>query len=299
MPFFENLDFLNANTLRNFPLKEGVSKMDDSGMFIIPDDLLVDLVVSASSDPSLRVRISKLINKPDVIELEIAPYTSSDPIGTFIIPTTSHQRYTTYYLTPSIFYTGATGKLVVGELVTTRALAFGTFTFAAASTEVEARTVIPGLSTISRFVFKNADASSFSVTGDVTIVAQTNTKFRMVDSTTVAIDAGDNLGLNTACGDDRPCLKLINNIPPDVNGNFWLTVSDCASLTPLSVGILKGLNLSDTCCKPCLSCNEIGDLTERLMQLESDLLSIRNHYNDVALLTQQFGNLSNASCECT
>lgn len=298
MAIAENLDFLNVNTLRNFPLKEGVSKQDSTGVFVIPDDFLVDLLVSASADPSLRVFVSKVINMPDVVEVELAEYGTSTKLGSFTIPVATHTRYKTYTMTASSSYVNATGKLVVAELGSLAGSAYGTFTFAPATTEVEARTVVPGIATISRFVFKNADGTSFAVTGDVTIVAQTNTRFRQLSSTTVAIDAGDNLGLNSPCADTRPCIKTINSVAPDVHGNFTITTSDCAKLTELAAGTLKGLNLSDTCCKPCLSCNEIGDLTQRLMQLESDLLTLRNHYNDISLLTTQFANLTNASCEC-
>lgn len=299
MPTIENLDFLNANTLRNFPIKEGASRVDVTGVFELPDNFLVDLVVSASSDPSVRLFVSKVINMPDEIEVELSVYGTGTSVGVFNIATQGHARYTTYYMSSSSVFPAATGKLVVAEVASMMTLPYGVFIFGQDATELEMRTVVPGLATISRFVFKNADGSSVSVTGDVTILAQTNTKFRQVDSTTVAIDAGDGLGLNAPCADDRPCLKTINNIAPDTNGNFTLTTSDCAKFSALSAGTLKGLNLADSCCKPCLSCNEIGDLTARLMQLESDLLALRGHYNEVSLLTQQFSQLSSASCECT
>lgn len=299
MPTIENLDFLNANTLRNFPIKEGASRIDSSGAFEIPDSFMVDLVLSASSDPSLRVYVSKVVNMPDEVEVELSAYGTGTAIGVFNISTQSHTRYTTYYMSAASGYTAATGKLTVAEVAAMVTLPYGVFTFAQDATELEMRTIVPGLATVSRFVFKNADGTSVSVTGDVTILAQTNTKFRQINSTTVAIDAGDGLGLNSPCADDRPCLKTINNVAPDSNGNFTLTTSDCAKFSALSAGTLKGLNLADSCCKPCLSCNEIGDLTQRLMQLESDLLALRGHYNEVSLLTQQFSQLSSASCECT
>ncbi len=295
----ENLDFLNANTLRNFPIREGYSRTDVSGALILPDDFLVDLVLSVSSDPALRVYISKVINMPDEIEIEVAAVSNSAVIGVFSIAPPAHTRYATYILVPSSAYASASGKLVVAEVASMLQRPYGSFNFVAGTTEVESRTVVPGLATVSRFVFKNSDGTSFAVTGDVTIVAQTNTKFRQINSTTVAIDAGDGLGLNAPCADSRPCLKTINNVQPDVNGDFTLLTSDCARFSPITSGTLKGLNLSDSCCKPCLSCNEIGDLTQRLMQLESDLIALRGHYNSVALLTQQFSQLSSASCECT
>jgi hypothetical protein len=295
----ENLDFLNSNTLRNFPIREGLSRTDLTSAFTIPDDFMVDLLLSASSDVTLRAYVSRIVNMPDEIEIELSRYGTTSQIGVFSLAPQGHTRYATYYLAPSSTYSAATGKLVIGEVSSITSLPYGTFTFDQTATEVEARTIVPGLATVSRFVFKNADGTSFSVTGDVTIVAQTNTKFRQINSTTVAVDAGDGLGLNSECADDRPCLKTINNVVPDSNGNFTLTTSDCARFTALSSGTLKGLNLADSCCKPCLSCNEIGDLTQRLMQLESDMISLRTYFNNVSALSNQFGQLTTASCECT
>lgn len=294
MPLFENLDFLNANTLRNFPIREGLDKLDISGVLTIPDALIVDASLAVSSDPELSIYISRITNSPTEIELEVAVVSSAEVVGTFVIDVISHERYQTYYLVPGSGSANATGKLVIAEVEPMLLLPFGSFTFAATSTELEARTVIPSLVTISRLTFKNADLSTFSVSGDVTLVAQSNLKFRLISATEVALDAGDGLGLNETCDDERPCIKTINQITPDVAGNFWITTSDCATITAIS----GGLNLADSCCKPCLSCNEIGDLTARLMQLEDDLITIRNHYNEVSLLTTQLGTLSTANCDC-
>ena len=191
---------------------------------------------------------------PDEIEIEFSLYGTTTQIGVVSLTPQGHNRYDTYYMVASSTYSAATAKLVIGEIATITALPYGTFTFDQTTTELETRTIVPGLATVSRFVFKNADGTSFSVTGDVTIIAQTNTKFRQINSTTVAIDAGDGLGLNAECTDTRPCLKTINNIAPDEDGNFTLNTSDCAKFSPLASGTLKGLNLSDSCCKPCLSC---------------------------------------------
>ncbi len=169
MPNVENLDFLNANTIRNFPIREGLSRTDTSGAFTIPDDFMVDLLLSVSSDPATRVYISRIVNMPDEIEIEFALYGSATQIGVVSLNPAGHSRYTTYYMAASNNYAAATGKLVVGEISTITTLPYGTFTFDQTTTEVEARTVVPGLATVSRFVFRNADGTSFSVTGDVTI----------------------------------------------------------------------------------------------------------------------------------
>ena len=298
----ENLDFLNLNSLRNFPIKEGLNKTSSDGVFIIPDDLIVDFVMSASSTVGDEFYISKIVNLPETVTIEISNVTSA-VCGTIVIPVSTHTLYKEYYLNPSNLYPNANGKMVIGSLDTINTLPFGTFAFPGlpdsgdTNTTFETRTIIPCLGTISKFLFTNADGSSFAVTGDVVLTAGKNIKFRQVSSNTVAIDAGEGLGLNASCNADKPSIKTINSISPDIHGNFTLAVSDCAKFTPLS-GVVSGLTLSDICCKPCLGCDEIGELTTRLMTIESELLKLRGHYTALSALSTQLNTVTTASCEC-
>ena len=43
-------EWLNANTLRNYPIKENASRTDISGSFTIPNDLLVAAQINFSRD---------------------------------------------------------------------------------------------------------------------------------------------------------------------------------------------------------------------------------------------------------
>lgn len=291
----ENLDFLNANSLRNFPIKEGLSKLSIDGVLTLPDDFIVDLVLAASSDVTARFYISKVSNLPNVVVVELSSIagTTSLVCGTFTIETSTHTLNKTYYLLPSDNYPASNGKLTVASVATIGGLPLGVFSFEAATTELESRVIIPSLNNITKFTFSNADGSTFSVTGDITIVAGINVSFRGSGST-IYVDAGEGLGLNLALNDPRVNIKTINGVPPDDEGNFVIETSNCAQLQEITNGLL----LNDTCCKPCLSCDEIGDLTGRLMQLETDMLNLRDHYQRISTLSSQLTISSNSSCAC-
>jgi hypothetical protein len=53
-----NLDFLNLNSLRNYPIHEGLSRVSTDNAFTLPNDLLVDCQLAASYDPTKRYYIS-------------------------------------------------------------------------------------------------------------------------------------------------------------------------------------------------------------------------------------------------
>jgi hypothetical protein len=291
----ESLDFLNLNSLRSFPIKEGLSKIDTLGSFVIPNDLIVDLQVAASYDPSNTYYISKLSNFEDSLTIEIADQ-DDVLVGTFNIDAATHTKNKVYYLGAGDDYTGATGEITIGTLDSLHLGPSGVFQFTLATTELEMRTSIPALKGINRIKFLNANGESYTLTGDVEIEARTNLKFKLGVGNRIILDAGEGIGLNTICEDERDCIKTVNGIPPDEFGNFTLDFSDCATLTPIPAN--TGLLLEDVCCKPCVGCTDIEELTQRLMNAETSLFSLRDFYNNLNVLYQQFRTTVTYTCDC-
>lgn len=297
MPSVDNLDFLNSNSLRNYPLKEGVTKVSSDGSFILPNDFIVDFQLAASYDPSKRFYLSKISNFDDLITLEISDQLDV-LVGTFSIATANHWQYKDYYLIPSDAYVGSTGLLTATNLNGIYNCPSGSFTFSLATAEFEARTIIPARKGIDRITFKNASGDTFSFSGDIVIKARTNIRFKesLTEDNTVIIDVGDDLGLNTKCNEETGCIKTINGIPPDDESNFTLDFSDCATLTPIPAN--TGLLLEDVCCKPCVGCNDIEELTSRLMTTETGLVTLRQYYTDLYKLLTDFKTIQGYTCDC-
>lgn len=293
MAFVENLDFLNSNSVRSFPIKEGLSCTSTDG-FVIPTDFMVDMTVSASSDVSVGFYVSRLYNYPDVVIIELTD-TSDVVLGTFTVLSGAFSQYKLYTLAPSTDYTGANGKLTAGSLSSLQALPSGIYVFDRTATELESRCVVPSRTAINRLVFTDEKSNSLSFTGSVNILARNNLRFRK-NGSTIILDAGDGLGLNKDCGATLAPITTINNVGPDANGNFSLLGLDCAQFS--SVSDPPGLSLDDSCCKPCMGCEEIGQLTERAMQVEADLLKLRDYFTNLQQLITQFQQTTNYTCEC-
>lgn len=296
MANIDNLDFLNLNSLRNYPIREGLSRISIDGGMTIPNDLIVELQLAATYDPSRRFYISKLSNFDTEITVQVSDY-SGVIAGVFVIDVATHTDYKEYYLTPTDAYVGATGIMTVFSLQNIQQTPTGNFIFVPETTEFEARTSIPALKGINRLIFKTAAGKTFAATGDIEILARTNVRFSQEPLTgMVIVDAAEGIGLNTDCGSLYPCIKTINGISPDSEGNFTLDFSDCASLTPIPAG--TGLLLEDVCCKPCQGCSDIAELTTRLSSLESQLLSLRNYYEGLNNLFAQYKTTVDFVCDC-
>ncbi len=296
MPAIDNLDFLNANSLRNYPLKEGVSRISSDLAFTIPTDFAVDFQLAASYDPSRRFYLSRLSNFDDTIIIEVSD--ASDVLaGTFTIVAANHWQYKDYYFVPASAYTGANGLLTINSLASINKQPSGVFTFTLTTTEFETRTIIPSIKGINRITFANTTGDAYTLTGDVVIEARTNLRFKVGDEPNkIILDAGNGLGLNTICEDPLRCIKTINGIPPDNDGNFTLDFSDCATLTPIPAN--TGLLLEDICCKPCVGCNDIEELTNRLMEAETALITLRQYYSDLLSLFTDFKTTVTYTCDC-
>lgn len=291
----ENLDFLNLNSLRNFPIKEGKSRVDDSGVLTIPNDFLVDMELGVNSDAGVSYFVSKIVNVIDTVLLEVSN-SSLEVIGTFSIDPATHTKNTVYQLSPTNDFVGTNGSVTIGSLDSILAGPAGSYAFSLANTELEMRVSTISTEGINRIRFINTDGTSFTLSGDVEIDARTNLRFKAGTGNRVIIDAGNGLGLNTDCLDQLACIKTINGIGPDETGNFTLDFSDCAVLTPIPAN--TGLILEDNCCKPCVGCSDIGELTSRLMELESSLIQLRDYYNSLTLLYEQFKTTTSYTCDC-
>lgn len=284
----EILEYLNENSHRAFPFKETVTRTSSDGVLTIPDDFLVDLSCSIGNDITDRFYVSALLIDADVVVVSLSDI--SGVVGTFTI-TPSADRNTTVYMSAEAAFVGAVGKLVVGSTSGLFDGPVGSFTFGLDTAELESTCFYPSMVAVNRLVFEDATGATTSYTGNITITAGRNIGFIGIDTTTVKINAGEGLGLNTSCVDVSPILS-INGVGPNHNGEFFFDTTDCASLG----GIENGIKLINTCCKPCNSCTEVTELITRIITVENNLLALRNTYQ--GMLTEYQALKQALTCTC-
>ena len=71
MPWIESLDWTSLNALRRYPLRQGASAQSADGLFSLPDSLIVDFSLTATSDVTRRFYIARILNRLSSIILEV------------------------------------------------------------------------------------------------------------------------------------------------------------------------------------------------------------------------------------
>jgi hypothetical protein len=295
MPWIDSLDWLSLNSLRRYPLREGTSALSTDEYFTIPDTLISDFTLCASSDVTRRFYISKIFNKVTSLIIEISDSLGVQ-VGSFNIQGAQHTQDKDYYLTPTSLYAGANGKITINTLEDLKTQPAGVFSFVLASTEFEPRVIVPGIQGIDRIKFTDTLNGTYSFTGDIEITSRSNIYFDYdLANNEVLVDAGDDLGLSKQCT-FTDCVKSINGVGPDPDtGNINLIGVNCVKI---SNSAQYTLDVADTCCTPCSGCNDLEELTTRLTSLENSFLQLKDNYNSVNNQLSTYLSTINSNCSC-
>jgi hypothetical protein len=293
-----NLEFLNHNAQRSYPLTADATKIDTTGSFTIPDDFLVGLDIPVSTAMNMesgQFFIRQLGLFASGIQLIIAYDTGTSiiDVATGLIPTTSTVRNKVFVLGGIDPYDDIVGKVVIGRVDTIQLQPNGLFTFDLAGSHIEPQAVRPMIRSITSMRVSSANGSiSDRMYGDIELVAGTNIQLSTVQTfteTKIVISALQGEGTIQECvceGDaaEIPCIKTINGIRPETDGNFNFVGDDCLTFA----GITNGLKLSDSCCAPCCGCDELEAITRDLVRFDSQRSALELFVNQLAAETATF-----------
>ncbi len=293
-----NLDFLNHNAQRSYPLTAESTKQDVTMSFEIPTDFLVglDLSVSPAMDMETgRFFIRQLGLFASGIQLIIAYDTgfSLVDVATGLIPTTTTIRNKVFALNGIGVYTDISGKVIIGRVDTIQEQPSGLFTFALEDTRIEPQAIRPMIKGISAIrVSSGVGGVSQNLYGDIELVAGTNIQIStaIIGSETkiiISALAGEGTIEQCICEGEAaaiPCIKTINGIGPTTSGNFNFIGDDCLHFTPAA----NGLKVTDSCCAPCCGCAELEIITRDLERFATQRNALELFVNQLAAETATF-----------
>ena len=297
LPNIWNIEWLNANSQRKYPLRDDATLKDTTGTVAIPNDLIVDMTwpinAGLNVDPTL-FHIYGLIVFGTGVTIELG-YNGSK-IAEAVISLNTFVTNNQYLLQGIDPFSDSVGKIVVGSLTNTLKIP-GRYLFTVAASGIQPRCVVPSIAGVTSIKLRNGSDVTEAIQGD--IVFQAGTNFQLSydlrtgtpsDPHIITFSAISGEGLNQDCSciptDNLPCIKTINGIGGDTNGNFNLTGSDCIEVT----GISNGAKLADSCAKPCCGCNELNTLNQTLFQMVSQLNGLTSLASQ---LNAQINNLEN------
>jgi hypothetical protein len=287
-----NLEFLNHNSQRSYPLAAEATKTDTSGAFILPDDFLVglDLPVSPAMDMSTGTFFIRQVGLfASGVQLILA-YDSGVGIvdvASTLIPAYQFTRNKVFTLGGIDPFDDVTGKVVIGKLESIQLQPTGLFNFELAATRIEPQAIRPMIRGISAIrVASSNGVLGDRLYGDIELVAGRNIQLTTVNTladTKVVISAISGEGTISDCtctgeASSAPCIKTINGIAPTPDGNFNLIGDDCLTFEEIA----SGLKLTDSCCAPCCGCAELESITQNLELFNAQRAALDQFVNRLA-----------------
>jgi len=293
-----NLEFLNHNSQRSYPIAAEATKKDITNSFEIPDDFLVgmDLPISPAMDMSsgrFFIRQIGLFASGVQIIVAYASSTEINDVASALVPMFEDSRNKVFVLGGIDPFDDISGKIVIGRVDTIQTQPSGLFEFDLNGSRLEPQVIRPMIKGISSFSIANASGTvSDRFYGDIELVAGNNIQLTTVvlpTETKIVISALSGEGTIEECicegeAAQTPCIKTINGISPTSDGNFNLLGDSCLNFTTIE----NGIKVIDDCCKPCCGCVELETITRDLERFAGQRAALELFVNQLAAETAVF-----------
>lgn len=286
-----NLEFLNHNSQRNYPLALSASRQDLTASLQIPNDFLVSADIAIHPTIGMETTnffIRQLGIHSSGIQVTVAYDNSGSPIdvATAAIPRNS-DLYSTHLLSGVTGFESVVGSLVIGKLDAIYAQPAGLFIFDIAGARFESNIVRPMIRGVSALRISNAaGTTSRDFYGIIELVAGSNIQLSSsqagsVSQIVISAISGEGTIESCVCEGEAaalPCIKTINGVAADPQGNVTLQGDNCITVTPTT----GGLKLTDSCCQPCCGCEELEAITRDLERFNQQRTTFETYVNQLS-----------------
>jgi hypothetical protein len=283
-----NLEWLNANSQRSYPLAEFSTKVDTTGTFTIPDSLILGLYLPIHSGivaypENFYIKSISVFATGLNVEIGYWDGATGITVASSTIAFSAHSEYKTYSLAGEGTFIDCFGKIVFGKLDELNSIPAGSYNFSFSAGQLDTDSIRPMIRGVSSVTLVNGAATSKRLQGDISFVAGANMSITAAGSAgnySITFNAISGAGLTVDCNciDDNDlaaCIRTINGIKPDGGGNFTLVGDDCITLDNID----SGLKLNDVCSKPCCGCSELQAVTSDLARFGDAATSLTNFLN--------------------
>ena len=298
-------EWLNSNSVRNYPIAENCSRIDKSGTYTISNDLIVSMQVNHSRAYADGVFfVSKLFVSVPLIKISISYRSNSNNavdiyIGSIDIDTKTFSKFSNYSFIGQGQNSSVLGGIAIGDITETINRGLGSFDFDSLSTkfEINCRFVsVPSMQYI--VIYDSNDVLIHRATDVLKLKAGQNIRMTydpLVNPDTGEIDQYGCIKIDAVVNENiiqepdacetgktfySPCIKTINGVRPDSTGHFWIEESECIGIDENQDS--NSIKVNDLCSESCCGCIDLEALTTGLEQLKQQEERLR----ELVLTTQ-------------
>lgn len=247
------VEWLNLNSNRSYPFKTDAGTMDRTNKVKLPNDFIIDAILSVSKNFQFDFYLSKYIYTPDLLSVTVSDaYTIEAMVGTIQNPSKDLAN-ATMVMTGKDEYLGSWGKLVIGSV---KNLMEGQYDYLTIFEPCRVMKSGRGISSINGIK-----------DGNVVLASGSNVVIQ-VDGKKILLNTVDGI---CAC-ENNPCIKTINDIPP-LKNNFIFEGIGCVRFVPIENGLRAVNDCEDSCC----GCDEINDMIDRIKILTDRIEILESH----------------------
>ncbi len=279
-----NLEWLNLNAQRAYPLTADATAADDTVSFTLPTDFIVAIYLRVHS--GLNVQPGRFFVKSIGsysagynVEIGYAADSGNITVATALIARSTHTKNKSYELGGVGIFADTIGRIAIGSLDNVDLQPAGQFEFSLAGGRLEPDAIRPMIRGVSSIQAQNGNSLSEKLYGTVVIEAGKNMQITAIPAdedgpARLIFDAIEGRGLTSecACSDEADAVPIttINGIAPTADGNFQLLGDDCLLLSEIE----HGLQLTDECSEPCCGCPELAAVTTIATELQTQANSL-------------------------
>lgn len=274
MTTITNPNWYDLNSDRAFPFLDSASRAAVEGGFALPDDLIVDLRLSASAslDPT-KFYMSRILAFGKGLILYFA--CDGVDVATTAVPSISTEEYKSYVIA-GLSGHAVNGTIVLGGASAVLAANVLDYSFNLDATRIIPTLISPGQTGVTSLTVKDAAGAPVVLTGDITLLPGPNASMIVIGQE-IRLGMTPGVVINPCSCEDpgglnRPAIRSINGVTPDINGNLEVVAEGCPDLTTIT----NGLKLTDRCAEPCCGDAEIAAVATATRDLDRLLADLAN-----------------------
>lgn len=280
-----NIDWLNGNSQRAYPFREGMLRRPYVGgaavsELALPNLAVVDMAMATNFDPLPDVYLSSLSLSRFSVSAVLSRVSDGEILAVAASRLEGAGEYSPVNFSGTGVHDDIRGTLVFGDLSRLAdTLPYGVYEYPASETLFERRCVLPSIPCVSGIYVKDAynGGETIRLRGDVALVAGDNIRFEFDEaSNAIVVHAEPNSEYSEKCGcsgaDSRKEILTINGVSASnvvIEGD-----GECVNVST-SGGRIR---ISDTCSKPACGCAELTFLNQKVGEVSSAMNRLEDYF---------------------